>query len=74
MAKMRTATRRRHEQLDRDTRMAAYFQTRHGVGELLGRWYGFFVPYETELGGMIQLSQSERAGAYRDSKVRPETR
>jgi heme oxygenase (biliverdin-IX-beta and delta-forming) len=49
MAKLRAATRHHHQQLDSDPRIAAYFQTQQGVGELLGRWYGFFVPYEARL-------------------------
>lgn len=52
MDELRNATRLQHRALDQDPCIAARFQTKQGLAHILGRWYGFLVPYEAYLGNV----------------------
>ena len=49
MAQLRAATRAQHESLDHDCRLAKKLQSIEGLTWLLRRWYGFYLPYESQL-------------------------
>jgi heme oxygenase len=52
MAAFRTATRDLHMKIDSDPRISGRLQSRKGLADLLGRWYGFLRPYEDALSGV----------------------
>lgn len=46
MTKLRAATHSGHVALESDIRISSLFRTVQGLANLLGRWYGFLVPFE----------------------------
>ena len=49
MQALRTATAELHQRIEANPVIGKCFTTREGLAHLLARWYGFFVPFESQI-------------------------